>query len=52
MSANKTAKPEPAAATVVNFGLLSALAIFIAFVFDVFLSPALLTLIYRSEERS
>jgi hypothetical protein len=33
-------------------GLLSALAIFVAFVFDVFLSPALLTLIYRSQERS
>ena len=39
------------AGTVVNFGLLSALAVLLAFVFDVFLSPALLALVYRQRER-
>ncbi len=38
------------AGTVVNFGLLSALAVLLAFVFDVFLSPALLALVYRGRE--
>ena len=39
------------AGTVVNFGLLSALAVLLAFVFDIFLSPALLALVYRGRER-
>ncbi|MCR9095136.1 MAG: efflux RND transporter permease subunit [bacterium] len=39
------------AGTVVNFGLLSALAVFLAFVFDIFLSPALLALVYQGRER-
>ena len=33
--------------TVVNFGLLTALAVLLAFVLDVFLTPALLALVYR-----
>jgi len=40
------------AATVVNFGLLSALAVLLAFVFDIFLSPALLALVYRRQDRA
>lgn len=40
------------AGTVVNFGLLSALAVFLAFVFDIFLSPALLALVYQGREES
>jgi len=40
------------ASTVANFGLLSALAVLLAFVFDIFLSPALLSLIYRREDRA
>jgi multidrug efflux pump subunit AcrB len=40
------------AATVVNFGLLSALAVLLAFVFDIFLSPALLALVYRRQEHA
>jgi predicted RND superfamily exporter protein len=39
------------AGTVVNFGLLSALAVLLAFFFDIFLSPALLALVYRRQER-
>ncbi len=39
------------AATVANFGLLSALAVLLAFGFDIFLSPALLALVYRGQER-
>ncbi len=39
------------ATTVANFGLLSALAVFLAFGFDIFLSPALLALVYRGQER-
>lgn len=38
------------AGTVVNFGLLSALAVFLAFIFDIFLSPALLALVYQGRE--
>jgi predicted RND superfamily exporter protein len=38
------------AGTVVNFGLLSALAVLLAFFFDIFLSPALLALVYRGQE--
>lgn len=38
------------AETVAHFGLLSALAVFLAFGFDIFLSPALLALVYRSQE--
>jgi predicted RND superfamily exporter protein len=41
-----------AAATVAHFGLLSALAVLLAFVFDIFLSPALLALVYRRQERA
>jgi predicted RND superfamily exporter protein len=36
--------------TVVNFGLLTALAVFLAFLLDIFLTPALLALVYK--ERS
>ena len=39
------------AATVAHFGLLSALAVLLAFGFDIFLSPALLALVYRRQER-
>ncbi|MBW2363120.1 MAG: MMPL family transporter [Deltaproteobacteria bacterium] len=35
------------AATVVNFGILTALAVFLAFILDLFLTPALLALVYR-----
>jgi predicted RND superfamily exporter protein len=33
--------------TVVNFGLFTALAVFLAFILDIFLTPALLALVYR-----
>jgi predicted RND superfamily exporter protein len=35
------------AGTVSNFGRLTALAVGLAFLFDIFLSPALLALVYR-----
>jgi predicted RND superfamily exporter protein len=35
------------AETVVNFGLFTALAVFLAFILDIFLTPALLALVYR-----
>ena len=31
---------------------MSALAVFLAFVFDIFLSPALLALVYQGRERA
>ena len=38
--------------TVKTFGYLTALVVFLAFVLDLFLSPALLALVYRSKEVS
>jgi uncharacterized protein len=38
------------AETVSNFGRLTALAVLLAFLFDIFLSPALLALVYRDRD--
>jgi predicted RND superfamily exporter protein len=38
------------AESVVAFGLLTALAVFLAFILDLFLTPALLALVYRGRE--
>jgi predicted RND superfamily exporter protein len=38
------------AESVVAFGLLTALAVFLAFFLDLFLTPALLALVYRGRQ--
>lgn len=40
------------AATVVHFGLLTALAVLLAFILDIFLTPALLSLVYRRRHKA